>query len=439
MTAHPGQKNILLVSFDDAVAYWPYKTCFNLPLQTPNLDRICAESTAFHAAYCQAPICAPSRASFMSGKTPHELGLHTHDSKVFEHHPAEIMWPHRLKQEGYFCSSGGKVHHGFKPLPPEVHEVLYSDERKFFRVDWRLPLDRAQKSFGGRQGGASTTDPADDKRYHDNHAANSVLDFFETYDGDAPFYREVGFFGPHSPWITPARYKEQYVRRKLRKPAAWAEGYDRNPFADEMMPENMADRSEMWWKRTVQNYFGALSHTDYHLGRIWDGLKASRFAQDTVVIIVADHGYHLGERNRTGKTTLWERVAGVPLIVHDPAAPRAQVVTDPVALLDVGQTVMDYCEQPALEGCLGRSLRPYLEGYSDPGRTVPTFLAGNAAIRKDQYRFIRYEDGSTQLFDLEADPWELRDLGTGHAAHAGLLAELVRCSAEYGLDLTQAA
>ncbi|MEX0285238.1 MAG: sulfatase-like hydrolase/transferase [Paracoccaceae bacterium] len=437
MTTRP--KNILLVSFDDAVAYWPYKSCFGVPLQTPSLDRICEQSTAFQSAYCQAPICSPSRASFMSGQTPHALGVHEYNSDVFAQHSPEIMWSYRLKQAGWFCSSGGKVHHGFKPLPPEVHDVLYSDERKFFRIDWRLRPDRERIKFGGRMGGAGTTNPEDDKRFHDAHSANSAIEFLDSYDSDQPFYREVGFFSPHSPWITPVRFKRLYPAGRMTLPDAWDDDYAKTPFLKEESLENVKGRPDLWKKRTIRNYFSALSHADYHLGRIWDALKASQHADNTMVIIVSDHGFHLTERNRLGKSTLWEQVAGVPLIVHDPDRATPRVVRDPVGLIDVGPTVMEAAGLPKLDNCVGRSLLPYMDGYTDPDRAVLTTRRDSAAMRKGRYRIIRYSDGSTQLFDLEEDWWQMRDLGSGHPAHAALLAELVATSATYGVPTSQAA
>ena len=119
------RKNILLISLDDAFSYWKYRSAFGAELQTPNLDRICAESTAFQSAYCQVPVCGPSRSSFMSALTPHELGIFDNYTNVFDVLRPEQMWSYRLKQEGYYCSNAGKVHHRFKPLPADIHNVLY--------------------------------------------------------------------------------------------------------------------------------------------------------------------------------------------------------------------------------------------------------------------------------------------------------------------------
>jgi arylsulfatase A-like enzyme len=126
----------------------------------------------------------------------------------------------------------------------------------------------------------------------------------------------------------------------------------------------------------------------------------------------------------------------VPLIIHDPEQPVAQVVSDPVALLDIGPTVMDYADLPPLDGSLGRSLRPQMDWARAHDRAVPTFLHQSAAVRKGKYRFIRYSDGSTQLFDLSKDWWQTRDLGPDHPAYAQMQAAHAACCLEYGFDVT---
>lgn len=223
------QKNVLLVSFDDCGSYWHYKTAFGEPLLTPNLDRICAESSAFRAAYCQAPVCGPSRASFMSGRMPPETGIHDNRTDVFEVVPPQDFWSHRLKQGGYFCSSGGKVHHKYKPVRRKVQAVLYSDGRKRFSDDMHMPPGVAKKKYGGNRGGWGTTDEKDDWMYYDHQSADSAIEFLDSYDDSRPFYREVGFYSPHGPHYTPARFKEMYNQRRFRMPEAWAEGYSRRP------------------------------------------------------------------------------------------------------------------------------------------------------------------------------------------------------------------
>lgn len=427
------KKNILLISFDDCVAYHHYRSVFGQAMQIPNLDRITGTSTHFQSAYCQAPVCGPSRASFMSGLTPHQLGIFNNSVNVFDKIGPEEIWSSRLKQDGYFCSSGGKMHHGYGALPPTQHKALYSDGPKRFGNDFKLPPDVEKRRYHGIRGGWGTTDPKDDGIFYDAKSAESAISFFENYDGDRPFYREVGFFSPHGPRFTPARFKDMYNPYEFAMPKAWATDWA-HEYSDrewEQTPE-LVKRNRGWWQHNVRNYFAALSHGDHQLGRVWDALKSSRFADNTVVVIVSDHGFLLGTRNRFYKSTLWEQSAGVPLIVHDPEIAQARVVTDPVALLDVGPTILDYAGQPMMENRIGRSLRPQVEGGSDPDRVVPTFRYDNVGIRKGNYRFIRYEDESTQLYDLTRDIWNVNDLGKGHPQHRVMEAALMEVSEHYG-------
>ncbi|WP_424943719.1 sulfatase-like hydrolase/transferase [Aliiroseovarius crassostreae] len=439
--ASPSKKNLVLISFDDAVALWKYKTLFGQQLQTPNFDRICAQSTAFHNAYCQAPVCSPSRASFMSGLSPHQTGVTSSDSQYFNKISPSSMWPFRLKENGYFCSSGGKVMRGYVPLPDEVHQTLFSDAPKKFRLgppkrnfkDRKIP---GQIEYGGYRGGPATIDDKSDRELYDHQVADSALEFFETYDGDAPFYREVGFSGPHGPWTTPRRFKDMYPPWKFKKPAAWKNGFSDAAAIDEVGPKNIDSRHYRFWARSVRNYFSAVTHVDHQLGRVWDALKASRHADNTIVMIVSDHGLHLGERDRFRKHTLWEQVTNVPLVLHDPKQRKAKVIEDPVGLIDVGPTVMDYLDLPPIKDCVGRSLRPYAKGRKkDKNRAVPTFLFDNSAIRKGKYRYIRYQDGNTELFDLSEDWWQTQNLGPDHPDYDMMRKAHRECCLDYGLDV----
>ena len=429
------RKNIVVISFDDAVAPWPYRTAFGATLQMPAFDRICAASTAFHAAYCQAPVCGPSRASFMSARAPHQTGIFDNTQRVFQHVAPQDMWPYLLKEAGYYTSCGGKVHHGYKPLPRAHHAALYCDERKWFRIDRQLPPHKPKKSFGGKGGGWATTDPDDDAVFYDYQSASSFEDFITSYDGAEPFYREVGFYSPHGPQYTPARFKELYEETAFERPAAWASGYDAIPFDAFKMRETFPHAPLRRWRRSVRNYFSALSHVDHHLGRVWDALKASRFADNTVVILVSDHGLHLGDKERFSKCTLWEQVARVPLVVHDPDQ-SAHACDAPVALIDLGRTVLDYAGIAAPKAFMGQSLRPIVEGAAgDPDRTVPTFYFGSVGVRVGPYRLIRYENGATQFYDLAEDFWQLRDLGEDHPAFASAMSALIEASAAHGLSV----
>lgn len=430
-------KNILLISLDDAFAYWKYKSVFGAELKTPNLDRICAVSTAFQSAYCQVPVCGPSRSSFMSAMTPHQLGIFDNYTNVFDVLRPEQMWSYRLKQAGFYCSNAGKVHHRFKPLPDEIHNVLYSHPPETLNIG---PGQKAKvKNYGGMMKGLGTVDPKFDGKYYDAQSARSAINFIDGYNREDPFYREVGFYHPHSPYKTPARFKDMYDPGTFQQPESWTEPHDKNTYADLFMQENLDSSNLDMWRKSVRNYFSAFSHVDYHLGRVWDALQASPHAKNTIVVILADHGYHPGDKNRFRKYTLWEEAAGVPVIIHDPDNPTAREVTDPVALLDIGPTVLDYANCPPIDHCVGQSLRPQVAGKDVSGRAVPTFFFGSAAIRKGDYRYIHYQDGTCQLYNMKDDLWQLTDISDSDPIRPGMHAALIATCKEWGLDILDSA
>ncbi len=320
-------------------------------------------------------------------------------------------------------------------MPPDIHPKLYSDEHKVFWMDRRLLDKMAQAEYGGRYRGLATTDPADDETFYDHQSASSAISFLNTYDCAAPFYREIGFFGPHIPNITPSRFKDMYPFDAFQRPKRWNGRYDRNKLTERRMPRNFLSRELDHWQKSVRNYFSALTHVDHHLGRVWDALKSSKHADNTVVILVSDHGYHVGERRRFGKSTLWEQVARVPLIVHQPWDKTPGTIAQSVGLIDVGPTVLDYAGLPPMNDCVGQSLKPIAEGGAAPDRQIPTFYYDNAGIRSDDYRIIRYRDGTVQLFDLSADWWQYKNLGRSHPEFERLYAELVAACGLYGLDI----
>lgn len=426
------RKNIILITVDDGNAFWRYRDVFGAKLLTPGLDRIFDASAAFTSAYCQTPICGPSRASLLSGLAPHQTGVLDNYTSLFSVLRPEQLWQHRLKRAGYYCSTAGKVHHSFGPMPPHIHDVLYSHPAK--RLTLGPPRNVPVRKFGGSTGGAGTTDPAHDRLYYDHQSATDAVAFLQGYDGDAPFYREIGFHHPHLPLKTPELFKLMYDEGAFEQPQDWLRGFDVCDYPDLFMIENMDLRDRDFWRKSVRNYFSAWSHVDSHIARVWEALKASRHADDTVLILTSDHGYHLGDKNRFRKFTLWEESCRVPLIIHDPGAAPARI-DDPVALLDVGPTVLDYADCPPLRGAPGVSLRGAVHGARDPDRAAPTFLYGNASMRKGRFRITRYQDGSSEFHDVEQDMWLTRNLAGKAPEYPQMRRELTDICARHGLHI----
>lgn len=426
------RKNVVLVAIDDGFAFWRYRTMFGATLQTPNLDRIMACSTTFTSAYCQVPVCGPSRASAMSGLSPFETGVLDNYTSIFDKLRPEQMWQYRLKEAGYYCSTAGKVHHGFRPLADDLHQVLYSHPSS--RVHFGPAKDSPTVTFGGISGGKATTDTKDDKHYYDARSSRHAIRFLNSYDGDAPFYREVGFHHPHLPFTTPVRFKEMYDLDDFIRPEDWAQGFDLSEFTARYMVENSRFEDDDFWRKSVRNYFSAYSHVDMYIGQVWDALQASKHADNTVFVLFSDHGYHMGDKTRFRKFTLWEEAARVPLIIHDPDAP-AQEVDAPVALADIGPTVLDYTGCIPLQPAVGRSLRGAIHGAPEPARSVPTFWYGSASVRMGAYRTTLYQDGSAEFYDVEDDMWLQKNLAGDHPDYAAHHANLVETCYAYGVDM----
>lgn len=431
----PDRRNVILIGMDDAFSFWRFKTVFGAALQTPNLDRICEVSSAFTAAFCQIPVCGPSRASAMSGLSPYETGVFDNYTNIFDVLRPEQMWQFRLKQDGYYCTTAGKIHHGFKPLPPEVHDVLYSHPSRhvFFGPKRDAPFER----FGGLMGGVGTTEPKDDRKYYDYRSSQDAIRFLVRYDGEAPFYREVGFHHPHPPFRTPIRFKEQYDIDEFIRPDTWEQGFDLSEFTSEFMAENLTpDEAVENWQKSIRNYFSAYSHVDHHIGRVWDALKASPHAENTIVVIFSDHGYHMGDKNRFRKFTLWEEATRVPFIIHDPQA-QGRMVNDPVALVDMGPTILDYANARPMQHSVGRSLRPIIEGGAYYERAVPTFWYGSASVRKGDHRITLYQDGSSEFHNVVDDPWLTRNQAHKVPEYEPIRRELIKTCKDYGVLIVE--
>jgi arylsulfatase A-like enzyme len=227
-----------------------------------------------------------------------------------------------------------------------------------------------------------------------------------------------------------------YDEAALVQPESWITSDPMNEFADTYFPKSppMANKRVRWWKQSVRSYYSAYSHGDHHLGRLWRALKNSRHADNTIVIILADHGFHLGNRDRFQKSTLWEQVAAVPLVIHAPDAATGKIVSDPVALIDVGPTVMDMLGMDHIKDCPGQSLSPIMNGATDPHRAIPTFSVDSASVMYKSHRFIRYADGSRELFDLSNDYWQINDLGRDSPIYSEISEQLDACYAQYAAN-----
>jgi arylsulfatase A-like enzyme len=261
--------------------------------------------------------------------------------------------------------------------------------------------------------------PERDDQMPDYKVANWAIDRLEQ-EYDKPFFLAVGFWRPHVPMFAPKKWFDLHPRDRIRLPAIREDDNDDiSSYAWDLTNLNHVSPKHKWvkeagqWDHAVQSYLASTSFVDHQLGRVLKALEKSGRRDNTVIVLFADHGFHLGEKDRWAKRTLWEDGTRVPLIVVDPSRKGGQVSTKPAELIDIFPTLL------ALNGLQpdptqeGQSLTVLLD---DPKASqwrhpaITSFGPGNYSVRTEQFRYIHYNDGSEELYDHASDPNEWRNL-----------------------------
>ncbi|MFO1021277.1 MAG: sulfatase-like hydrolase/transferase [Planctomycetales bacterium] len=278
--------------------------------------------------------------------------------------------------------------------------------------------------------------PHEDKDKGDAILTRWAVDQIKQQPRDKPFFLSIGYFLPHVPCYTTQRW------------------YDLYPDSDQLLPKvNPHDRDDIprfawylhwylpeprlrWlqeqnqWRNLARSYLACISFVDHQVGELLQALKTSNHDQDTLVILWSDHGWHLGEKQITGKNTLWERSTHVPLIFAGPSIPENSICDQPVELLDLYPTLIDLCQLPPRTDLEGHSLQPQLKDAqaTRPWPAITSHNQGNHTIRSQHWRYIRYADGSEELYDHRTDPNEWHNLASQKELaivkeHAAVIAE----------------
>jgi arylsulfatase A-like enzyme len=419
--------NVLMISIDD-LNDWIGCMEGHPNAKTPNMDRLAARGTLFLNAHCQAPICGPSRASLMSGLLPSTTGIYGQiqdqnirkDNSVTE---SITFLPEYLGKNGYKTIGVGKLFH--KHAPKGVFEVSGGREGSFGpkpkeRFEWPTPAI-SKTIFQGKKYGTSTdwgVYPERDEEMIDHKAANWAIKQLKQ-EHDRPFFLAVGFVRPHVPWYAPQKWFDMHPKDQIKLPP-----YQKGDQADvpkisrqmhemEQMPTAEWAQKSGQWPAICQAYLASTTFVDHCVGRVLDALEKSPHADNTIIMLWSDHGYHIGEKNRFAKHSVWEEATKVPLIVSTPGG-KAQRCTKPVQLLDIYPTLLDLCGLPPNTTNEGNSLKPLIEKADAewPHAAITTYCPNNHAIRTDTHRYIRYRDGSEELYDHRKDPNEWHNLAS---------------------------
>jgi choline-sulfatase len=443
----PDRPHILLVVVDQLSALF-LRTYGHPVTRTPTIDRLAEEGVVFENAYCPSPLCAPARAVLMTGSLPSRTGAYDNSGEF----PAWIpTFAHMLRLEGYRTCLAGKMHfvgpdqlHGFEErLTTDVYPGDFG-----WTPDWTRPEERVDwwyhnMSSVKEAGVAEITNQLEFDDEVTFHAVRRIYDYAR-FERDAPLLLCVSFAHPHDPYVARRRYWDLFADDEIDPPAAAAKHHeDLDPHERRLWHASAMDEVEIT-EADVQaarhGYYASLAYVDGRIGEVLDALEASGVAQDTVTIFVSDHGDFVGEHGLFYKMSFREHAAHVPLLVHAPGRYAARRVREPVSLADLMPTLADLARPGLAEelprGIDGRSLVSVLAGApEDPEATVlgeylaEGVLAPMVMIRRGRWKFIHTPTDPDQLFDLEEDPLELRNLASDErfkSVASGFRAEMAR-------------
>ena len=391
---HP---NVLFIVVDDLnTALGCYG---NTTVKSPNIDRLAARGVRFDRAYCQYPLCNPSRASFLSGRRPEATGIYVLTTSARAALPGAIMLPQFFRRQGYFTAGAGKVFHSQRMNDPESWD-FYADEKSVDPEE----LAALDARYGGGDGRPSAhVLTSDGARTRDGINVRTILRLMgEQAAAGRPFFLAPGFHKPHLPWTAPKKFFELYSAGSLRLAAEPAlEGVPAIALQTELSGFPQPDSRV----EAIRGYYACISFTDAHVGMLLDELDRRSLWPSTVVVLVGDNGFHLGDHGGLwAKLSAFDASTRVPLIMAGVGVPAGRVVSAPVELVDIYPTLADLGGFEIPTSLDGQSLVSLMRGGT-PARTRPaaslvyhydaarkTDVAGRTVISQ-QWRYTEWDGG----------------------------------------------
>ncbi|MEZ5364695.1 MAG: sulfatase [Bryobacterales bacterium] len=427
--------NVLLIVSDDLNNDL---SVYGHPLvKTPNFERLAARGVTFTRAYTQYPVCAPSRASFMTGLYPDQTGVLSNSQHFRDHVPNVVTLPQMFRRNGYFAARVGKIYH--YGVPGQIGTSGEDDPDSWEQVVNPKGRDKWDEniihSIGkpGDFGGTLSWLAADgtDAEQTDAIGAEAMIGLLEDHK-DAPFFLAMGFYRPHTPYVAPRKYFEMYPPMKVHLPVEPPNDLIDIPAAAWIQRTYQEQMDELTARQAIQGYYAAISFMDAQLGKLLDTMDRLDLWKNTVVVMTSDHGYHMGEHKLWQKTTLFENSARVPLLVAAPGfeATRGKTADGVVELVDLYPTLADLAGLAAPPHVQGASMRPQLEDPNAPGKAaaLTTFIstdrqhvgkerhrpnAQGYSIRTKRWRYTEWGDKAwlgLELYDHDNDPKEFTNL-----------------------------
>ncbi len=424
----PTPKNVLFVICDDlACTLGAYGDTTAI---SPHIDKLATRGVLFERAYCQFPLCNPSRASFMTGRRPGTTKVNDNARHFRQADPNTVTLPQAFQNAGWQVERIGKLFHYSVPKgigtdghddPPSWNVVFNPKGRDVADEDKIFSLQRWQ--FGGTVSwlAADGTDAEQTDGIGAAHAVERLEHFASIQDGK-PFFLAVGFYRPHTPYVAPKPWFDKHPLDGVTLPDVPADHDARVPAAaiGSRKKEQVRLVGDLG-REALQAYRASVSFVDAQVGIVVDALDRLGLADDTVVVFTSDHGYHLGEHGLWHKQSLFEESARVPLVIVVPGGRSGVTTAQTVELIDLATTLCDLCGVPAPPTFEGRSLAPLLIGDDAalkkfPERPAFTEVdrggARGVSVRSGRWRYTLWNGGKAgrELYDHDNDPRELANL-----------------------------
>jgi iduronate 2-sulfatase len=417
------RRNVLFLASDDLNESL---SCYGHPLlRTPSIDRIAAAGVRFTRAYCQFPLCSPSRTSLMTGLSPDTTGVYDLRTHFRDANPDVVTLPQLFRKNGYYAGRVGKIYH--YGVPSQIGTDGLDDRLSWDRVVNPSGVDKKreeplltnytpQRGIGSSISFHASSAPAGE--HTDGLVAAETIQMLEEHKDDA-FFIAAGFYRPHVPWIAPSKYFDRFPLDRIQLPRFDEEEMRMAPeLAYFTRPAHwgMNDRQR---REAMRAYYASIAFLDDQVGRVLGALDKFGLAQNTTIVFWSDHGYQLGEHGQWMKQTLFEAAARVPMIIGgDGVGARGASSSRSVELLDLYPTLAGLCSLNGTPQNLhGSSLVPLLgnprSSWDKPAITqVRRGKTMGYSLRTGQYRYTRWGDAaqSEELYDYESDPREVQNL-----------------------------
>lgn len=450
-TLSAARPNVLFIASDDLNTSLG---CYGHPIvRSPNLDQLAWAGVRFDRAYCQFPLCGPSRTSLLSGMRPDTTKIWKNEVAVRDTMPNAITLPQLFRQSGYASSRFGKMYH--MNVPGSVGKSLWDDP-----PSWDVAVSPP---------GLEDTTPGEGRNITPTHSAGNAMHWINFKgDGagqadeqaaddaiasidktrDKPWFIGLGFLRPHVPHVAPSRFYDLYPLSKMRPATNPANDRDDIPMASELTLTGRGNDMEMNDKdklEALRGYYASVSYMDSLVGKVLQAIAKRQQSKNTIVVFWSDHGWHLGEHFRWQKRSLFEESARAPLIVSVPGRKgNGKSSRSLVELVDLYPTLAEVCGLKAPSDIEGQSFAPVLDNPTRRWKTAAfTQVAGpngivGRSIRTERYRYIRWDgpEPAEELYDCEKDPREFTNLA--RAASATAILQQSRATLDAGWQAAKA-